>query len=112
MYEEIGRGSRSVVYKGRRKGSIHFVAIICSDKSKRPELTNHVCKRNISSAICFKQTVSLCLINVTLSPQVRLAHDIKHDNVVSFYEWYETSNHLWLVVEMCTGEISKVLSVY
>ncbi|XP_051999289.1 serine/threonine-protein kinase ULK4 [Xyrauchen texanus] len=75
LYEEIGRGSRSVVYKGRRKGSIHFVAIICSDKSKRPELTNHV----------------------------RLAHDIKHDNVVSFYEWYETSNHLWLVVEMCTG---------
>uniref|UniRef100_A0A673HKS9 Protein kinase domain-containing protein n=1 Tax=Sinocyclocheilus rhinocerous TaxID=307959 RepID=A0A673HKS9_9TELE len=75
LYEEIGRGNRSVVYKGRSKGSIHFVAIICSDKSKRPELTNHV----------------------------RLAHDIKHDNVVSFYEWYETSNHLWLVVEMCTG---------
>ncbi|XP_039550396.1 serine/threonine-protein kinase ULK4 [Pimephales promelas] len=75
LYEEIGRGSRSVVYKGRRKGSIHFVAILCSDKSKRPELTNHV----------------------------RLAHDFKHENVVSFYEWYETSNHLWLVVEMCTG---------
>uniref|UniRef100_A0AAY5F5W7 Protein kinase domain-containing protein n=1 Tax=Electrophorus electricus TaxID=8005 RepID=A0AAY5F5W7_ELEEL len=75
LYEEIGRGSKSVVYKGRRKGSIHFVAIICSEKSKRPELTNHV----------------------------RLAHDIKHDNVVSFYEWYETSNHLWLVVELCTG---------
>uniref|UniRef100_A0A8C2CJ83 Unc-51 like kinase 4 n=1 Tax=Cyprinus carpio TaxID=7962 RepID=A0A8C2CJ83_CYPCA len=57
------------------KGSTHFVAIICSDKSKRPELTNHV----------------------------RLAHDVKHDNVVSFYEWYETNNHLWLVAEMCTG---------
>ncbi|XP_062395591.1 serine/threonine-protein kinase ULK4 [Sardina pilchardus] len=75
LYEEIGRGSKSVVYKGRRKGSIHFVAIICSEKSKRPELTNHV----------------------------RLTHDIQHDNVVSFYEWYETSNHLWLVVELCTG---------
>ncbi|XP_060726102.1 serine/threonine-protein kinase ULK4 [Tachysurus vachellii] len=75
LYEEIGRGSRSVVYKGRRKGSIYFVAIICSEKSKRLKLTNHV----------------------------RLAHDMKHDNVVSFYEWYETSNHLWLVVELCTG---------
>ncbi|KAI5618130.1 serine/threonine-protein kinase ULK4 [Silurus asotus] len=75
LYEEIGRGSRSVVYKGRRKGSIHFVAIVCSEKSKRPELTNHV----------------------------RLAHDLKHDHVVSFYEWYETSNHLWMVVELCTG---------
>ncbi|XP_076844669.1 LOW QUALITY PROTEIN: serine/threonine-protein kinase ULK4 [Brachyhypopomus gauderio] len=75
LYEEIGRGSKSVVYKGRRKGTIHFVAIICSEKSKRPELTNHV----------------------------RLSHDIKHENVVSFYEWYETSNHLWLVSELCTG---------
>ncbi|XP_072535715.1 serine/threonine-protein kinase ULK4 isoform X2 [Salminus brasiliensis] len=75
LYEEIGRGSKSLVYKGRRKGSIHFVAIICSEKSKRPELTNHV----------------------------RLTHDIKHENVVSFYEWYETSNHLWLVEELCTG---------
>ncbi|KAI7806316.1 putative serine/threonine-protein kinase ULK4 [Triplophysa rosa] len=84
LYEEIGRGSRSVVYKGRRKGSIHFVAIICSEKSKRPESTNHV----------------------------RLAHDIKHDNVVSFYEWYETSNHLWLVVEMCTGEIPNINLFY
>ncbi|CAB1334732.1 unnamed protein product, partial [Coregonus sp. 'balchen'] len=75
LYEEIGTGRKSVVYKGRRKGSIHFVAIICSDKSKRPEITNHV----------------------------RLTHDIKHENVVTFYEWYETSNHLWLVVELCTG---------
>ncbi|MGH0120557.1 UNVERIFIED_CONTAM: hypothetical protein FKN15_067294 [Acipenser sinensis] len=75
LYEEIGRGSKSVVYKGRKKGSIHFVAIICSDKSKRAEITNHV----------------------------RLTHDIKHENVVSFHEWYETSNHLWLVQELCTG---------
>uniref|UniRef100_A0A6Q2XHI5 Protein kinase domain-containing protein n=1 Tax=Esox lucius TaxID=8010 RepID=A0A6Q2XHI5_ESOLU len=75
LYEEIGTGSKSVVYKGRRKGSINFVAIICSDKSKKPEITNHV----------------------------RLTHDLKHENVVTFYEWYETSNHLWIVVELCTG---------
>ena len=42
LYDEIGTGSKTVVYKGRRKGSIKFVAIICSDKSKRPEITNHV----------------------------------------------------------------------
>ncbi|XP_046884372.1 serine/threonine-protein kinase ULK4 isoform X1 [Hypomesus transpacificus] len=83
LYEEIGTGSKSVVYKGRRKGSIKFVAIICSDKSKRPEITNHV----------------------------RLTHDIKHENVVTFYEWYETSNHLWLVVELCTGgSLESVIS--
>nr|DBA24863.1 TPA: hypothetical protein GDO54_012461 [Pyxicephalus adspersus] len=75
LYEEVGKGSKSVVYKGRRKGTINFVSIICSDKSKRAEITNWV----------------------------RLTHHIKHKNIVTFYEWYETSNHLWLVIELCTG---------
>ena len=42
LYDELGSGSRSVVYKGRRKGSLGYVAIICADKNKRPEITNHV----------------------------------------------------------------------
>ena len=42
LYEEIGRGSNTVVYKGRRKGTINFVAILCTDKCKRPEITNWV----------------------------------------------------------------------
>ncbi|XP_010768100.1 serine/threonine-protein kinase ULK4-like [Notothenia coriiceps] len=75
LYEELGAGSSSVVYKGRRKGNLNYVAIICADKSKRPVITNHV----------------------------RLSQDLDHPNIVSFYEWYETSNHLWLVVELCTG---------
>ncbi|XP_070768283.1 serine/threonine-protein kinase ULK4 [Enoplosus armatus] len=75
LYEELGAGSSSVVYKGRRKGSLNYVAIICADKAKRPKITNHV----------------------------RLSHDLDHPNIVCFYEWYETSNHLWLVVELCTG---------
>ncbi|CAL8248480.1 unnamed protein product [Lota lota] len=75
LYEELGTGSRSVVYKGRRKGSLGYVAIICADKNKRPEITNHV----------------------------RLCNDLDHQNIVSFNEWYETSNHLWLVMELCTG---------
>jgi serine/threonine protein kinase len=28
---------------------------------------------------------------------------LRHPNIVEFHEWYETSNHLWLVVELCTG---------
>ncbi|XP_071417450.1 serine/threonine-protein kinase ULK4 isoform X2 [Pithys albifrons albifrons] len=75
LYEEIGRGNKTVVYKGRRKGTINFVAIHCTDKCKRAEITNWV----------------------------RLTHEIRHKNVVTFHEWYETSNHLWLVVELCTG---------
>nr|6U5L_A Chain A, Serine/threonine-protein kinase ULK4 [Homo sapiens] len=81
LYEEIGRGSKTVVYKGRRKGTINFVAILCTDKCKRPEITNWV----------------------------RLTREIKHKNIVTFHEWYETSNHLWLVVELCTGGSLKTV---
>ncbi|KAM9310040.1 LOW QUALITY PROTEIN: serine/threonine-protein kinase ULK4 [Pholidichthys leucotaenia] len=75
LYEELGTGTSSVVYKGRRKGTLSYVAIKCTDKAKRAEITNHV----------------------------RLSHDVDHPNIVCFYEWYETSNHLWLVLELCTG---------
>ncbi len=30
-------------------------------------------------------------------------YEIEHPNIVKFHEWYETTNHLWLVVELCTG---------
>uniref|UniRef100_A0A3B5AME5 Protein kinase domain-containing protein n=1 Tax=Stegastes partitus TaxID=144197 RepID=A0A3B5AME5_9TELE len=76
LYEELGAGRNSVVYKGRKKGSLNYVAIVCTDKAKRTEITNHV----------------------------RLSRDLDHPNIVSFYEWYETSSHLWLVVELCTGQ--------
>ncbi|XP_075937519.1 serine/threonine-protein kinase ULK4 [Anarhichas minor] len=75
LYEELGAGASSVVYKGRKKGNLNYVAIVCADKAKRPEITNHV----------------------------RLSHDLDHPNIVCFHEWYETSSHLWLVVELCTG---------
>ena len=75
LYDEISKGNSCVIYKGRRKGSINFLAIHCIEKIMRPEITN----------------------------LVRLTYEISHKNVVRFYEWYETSNHLWLVVELCTG---------
>ncbi|NXC84020.1 ULK4 kinase, partial [Cercotrichas coryphoeus] len=75
LYEEVGRGNRTVVYKGRRKGTINFVAIVCSDKCKRAGVANWV----------------------------RLTQGLTHKNIMTFYEWYETSNYLWLVVELCTG---------
>ena len=77
LYDDISKSENSIIYKGRRKGSINFVAIHCIDKSLRPEITN----------------------------LVRLTYELAHTNVVKFYEWYETSNHLWLVVELCTGKI-------
>ncbi|KAG7268077.1 hypothetical protein CRUP_011975 [Coryphaenoides rupestris] len=42
-------------------------------------------------------------INIFVDNQVRLCNGLDHQNIVSFCEWYETSNHLWLVMELCTG---------
>ena len=76
LYDEIGSGDKRVVYKGRRKGTIEYVAIHCVEKVKRLHLQNHV----------------------------RISHELEHSNIVRFYEWYETTNHLWLVAELCTGD--------
>ncbi|XP_072174268.1 serine/threonine-protein kinase ULK4-like [Diadema setosum] len=75
LYDEIRQTEKAIIYKGRRKGSVNFVAIHCVEKAKRPEVTN----------------------------RVRLTHELDHPNVVEFFEWYETTNHLWLIVELCTG---------
>ena len=75
LYDELGRGEQRAVYKGRRKGTVNYFAIHCVDKTKRDDLQN----------------------------SVRISHNLCHKNVVQFYEWYETSNHLWLVVELCSG---------
>lgn len=75
LYDEIGSGNQRTVYKGRRKGTIEYVAIHCIEKNKRQQIQNNV----------------------------RICHELEHKHVVQFYEWYETSNHLWLVVELCTG---------
>uniref|UniRef100_H2YE16 Protein kinase domain-containing protein n=1 Tax=Ciona savignyi TaxID=51511 RepID=H2YE16_CIOSA len=75
LYEEIGREDSSLVYKGRRRGTINFLAIQCIEKHRRAAITNWV----------------------------RLTHEFSHKNIVQFHEWYETSNHLWMVTELCTG---------
>lgn len=42
LYEELGTDGSFVTYKGRRKSNLCYVAIICTDKTRRPEITNHV----------------------------------------------------------------------
>ncbi|KAE8734157.1 1-deoxy-D-xylulose 5-phosphate synthase family protein [Hibiscus syriacus] len=34
---------------------------------------------------------------------VRILHSLNDLNILKFYSWYETSAHLWLVLEFCTG---------
>jgi serine/threonine-protein kinase ULK4 len=76
LYEELGRTSHTTVYKGRRRGTIDYVAVICIEKSRRSRATNWV----------------------------RCIHSLKpHQNIVKFKEWYETNRHLWLVIDLCSG---------
>lgn len=75
LYDEICAFDGQTIFKARRKGTINFLAISCVDKKKRMHVTNHV----------------------------RLIRTLKHETILKFYEWYETSNHLWVVMDLCTG---------
>ncbi|XP_065836497.1 serine/threonine-protein kinase ULK4-like isoform X2 [Oscarella lobularis] len=75
LYDELQRGTYSIVYKGRRKSTIDFVAIQCWEKTKKEEVAN----------------------------SVRVLNALDHANVVQFVEWYETDNHMWVITELCTG---------
>lgn len=75
IYEEVGRGKYSVVYKGRIKKSIKYVAVKSVERTRRRKLMN----------------------------EVRIFHDLNHKNVLKFYNWYETRNHLWIIFEYCAG---------
>lgn len=75
IYEAIGRGKHSVVYKGRKKKSIQYYAIKSVEKTQKPRVLQ----------------------------EVRTMHALEHNNILKFYAWYETSNHLWLILEYCVG---------
>ncbi|MBA0696600.1 hypothetical protein Goari_003140, partial [Gossypium aridum] len=63
------------VYKGRKKKTIEYFAIKSVDKSQRHKVLQ----------------------------EVRILHSLNDPYILKFYSWYETSAHLWLVLEYCTG---------
>jgi serine/threonine-protein kinase ULK4 len=75
IYEEVGRGKYSVVYKGRKKKTIEYVAVKSVERSRRKKLMN----------------------------EVKIFHNLSHRNILQFYNWYETRNHLWIIFEYCSG---------
>lgn len=42
IYEEVGRGKFSVVYKGRKKKTFEYVAVKSVERSRRKKLMNEV----------------------------------------------------------------------
>ena len=75
LYDVIGTGKYSVVYKGRKKKSIEYTAIKSMEKSRRKKLLN----------------------------EVKIFSKLNHPNIIKFYAWYETRNHLWLICEYASG---------
>ena len=83
IYSEIGRGAFSVVYKGRLKQSITFVALKSVERAAEPKVQR----------------------------EVRAMYGLAHANVLRFHAWYRTANHLWTVSEYCAGgDLRKLLS--
>ncbi|KAL0647523.1 hypothetical protein Bca4012_045814 [Brassica carinata] len=75
IYEAIGHGKCSTVYKGRKKKTIEYFACKSVEKSRKSKVLQ----------------------------EVRILHSLNHPNVLKFYAWYETSAHMWLVLEYCVG---------
>lgn len=75
IYDEIGRGKSSIVYKGRKKKTIEYLAVKSVEKHRRTKILN----------------------------EVRIMHTLDHENILKFYNWYETKNHLWIIFEYCAG---------
>ena len=75
IYEEKGRGEHCVVYKGREKKTVNYVAIKSVDKGRLDKVLH----------------------------EVRIMYRLDHPNCLQFHRWYETRHHVWLILEYCTG---------
>ena len=75
IYEVLNRTKHSTVYKGRQKKSIHYYGVKSVEKGQRPFVLQ----------------------------EVKVLRAVKHPNILKFFNWYETTNHLWLILEYCVG---------
>ena len=106
IYEEVGRGQHSVVYKGRKKKSIEYVAVKSVERGRRKKFMDEVAifttivNDHIKS---MPQGNAAGLVSSEKEAQQAAALSNWHANIIKFYNWYETRNHFWIIYEYCVG---------
>ena len=78
IYESIARGKHSVTYKGRLKRSLLYFAVRSVDKHAPSQ-------------------------RARVLAEVQALRAVKCPHVLGFHAWYETTHHLWLIVDLCVG---------
>ncbi|PSC68021.1 serine threonine-kinase ULK4 isoform B [Micractinium conductrix] len=75
IHEIIGRSRASKVYKARLKQSLEYVAVKACAKDAKPRVLQ----------------------------EVKVLNSMTHPHMLRFHTWYETQNHLWVILEYCVG---------
>ncbi|XP_056694950.1 serine/threonine-protein kinase RUNKEL [Spinacia oleracea] len=75
IYEAIGHGKYSTVYKGRKKKTIEYFAIKSVDKSQRSKVLEEVQKEPKA-------------LKMFISLPIKILHALDHPNVLKFDSWY------------------------
>lgn len=88
IYGEIGKGrpspnfAQTIVYKARKNNTVEFVAAKSVDAVRIDEISN----------------------------AVHIMHNMHHENIVQFVNWYQVENSIFLVLEYCPGgSLSDIL---
>jgi serine/threonine-protein kinase ULK4 len=81
IFNPIGKSKHSTCYLGRKKQSIQYYCLKSVDKTQKDLFQN----------------------------EVKAMYSLDHPNVVKFFSWYETTNHIWVIIEHCSGGDLKTL---
>ena len=105
IYEEIGKGEFSQVFKGREKKKIEYVAIKRVEKSMMSKVSAKHVQNNTWRLWCHATTNSNGLYGTVIKVvnEVQVMHKLESPHILKFHDWYETRNNLWLILEYCTG---------
>ena len=92
IYETVGRGKHSTVYKGRKKQTIHYYAIKSVEKDQKARVLQEVSLSSPSLTLLQAAAIESPINGRNGSKlsdpvQVRAMHALNHQNVLRFFAW-------------------------